>query len=177
VGGVRGEPLLLGDLGFELFEHGVERVGEFAELVLGTFHADPVRQRSARGHPCRVPDPREWREHPAGEDPPSQEAEHEQEGKCRGRAGDEGALEVGTAGPDDHRRAPDALPQLIDPGGAGGTGRRVRYVAQQEHPDHGQQESADDDDESGVAEGELQSRAEPWASLHEWAVSMPVSIR
>ena len=44
VGGVRGEPLLFGDVGFELFEHGVEHVGEFAELVLGAFHADPVGQ-------------------------------------------------------------------------------------------------------------------------------------
>ena len=33
VGGVRGEPLLFGDVGFELFEHGVEDVGEFAELI------------------------------------------------------------------------------------------------------------------------------------------------
>ena len=57
VGGVRGEPLLFGDVGFELFEHGVEHVGELAELVLAAFHADPVGQRSVRGHPCRVGDP------------------------------------------------------------------------------------------------------------------------
>ncbi len=34
MGGVRGEPLLFGDVGFELPEHGVEHVGEFAEFVL-----------------------------------------------------------------------------------------------------------------------------------------------
>ena len=71
---------------FELFEHRVERVGELAELVLGAFHADPVGQRSVRGHPCRVGDPGERGEHPAGEDPSSQEAEHQQEGQRLGRA-------------------------------------------------------------------------------------------
>lgn len=44
VGGVRGESLLFGDVGFELFEHEVEHVGEFAEFVLGAWHADPVGQ-------------------------------------------------------------------------------------------------------------------------------------
>jgi hypothetical protein len=33
VGGVRGEPSLFGDVGLELFEHGVEHVAEFTELI------------------------------------------------------------------------------------------------------------------------------------------------
>ena len=148
VGGVGGESLLFGDVGFELFEHGVEHVGEFAEFVVGSFHADPVRQRSVRGHPCRVCDPCEWCEHPAGQDPSSQEAEHEEEGHCCRRGGGEGMQEVGAVGP----------------GGAGA----VRYVAQQEHPDHGQQESTGEEEKSGVADGEFQSGAEPWASIHEY---------
>ena len=42
VGGVRREPLLFGDLCFEPCEHGVEGVGEFAELVVAAFQLDPV---------------------------------------------------------------------------------------------------------------------------------------
>lgn len=69
VGGVRGEPLLLGDVGLELFEHQVERVREFTEFVLAALHADPVGQRPVPGHPCRFPDLCEWCEHPVSEDP------------------------------------------------------------------------------------------------------------
>ena len=36
VGGVGCESLLFGDLGFEPGEHGVEGVGEFAELIFAT---------------------------------------------------------------------------------------------------------------------------------------------
>lgn len=68
VAGVRGEPLLFGDMGFELFEHGVEHVGEFAELVSRAFQADPMGQRSVRGRPGSLRDPRQRREHPAGQD-------------------------------------------------------------------------------------------------------------
>ena len=42
-----------------------------------------------------------------------------------------------------------------------GTPVAVGYVAQQEHPDHGQQESTGNEEESGVAHGEFQSGAEP----------------
>ena len=44
--------------------------------------------------------------------------------------------------------------------------------AAQEHPSHGQQESAGEEKEPGVADGEFQPGAEPCASVHE-----PVSIR
>ena len=46
--------LLFGDLGFEPGEHGVEAVGELAELVVAALQPDPVGERSVRGH-C------EWR--------------------------------------------------------------------------------------------------------------------
>ena len=49
VGGVGGESLLLGDLCFEPREHGVEGVGELAELVLAALQLDPVGERSGRG--------------------------------------------------------------------------------------------------------------------------------
>ena len=45
VGGVGREALLFGDVGFELREHGVERVGELAELVVPPFQLDPVGER------------------------------------------------------------------------------------------------------------------------------------
>ena len=52
VGGVGGEPLLLGDVRFQAREHGVERVGELAELVLRPgssirWASDPVPARRA----------------------------------------------------------------------------------------------------------------------------------
>ena len=50
VGGVGGESLLFGDVRFELREHGVEGVGELAELVLAAFQPDPVGERPVRGH-------------------------------------------------------------------------------------------------------------------------------
>ena len=79
VGGVGREPLLLGDLRLEPREHGVEGVGELAELVVGALAAGSgaraIRRRQAGG----VGDAGQRREHPAGEDPPSDEAEHQQE--------------------------------------------------------------------------------------------------
>ena len=49
--------LLFGDVCFEPREHGVEGVGEFAELVLSALHPDPVGERSVRGHAGGVRDP------------------------------------------------------------------------------------------------------------------------
>ncbi|GHB05029.1 hypothetical protein GCM10010346_30020 [Streptomyces chryseus] len=131
------------------FQHGVERVGEVTELVLAALHADPVGQRSVPGHPCRIRDLCEWCEHPAGEDPSPDEAEHEQGDLRLGRGEGERAHKEVAVGRD--------LEKAL-----GG----VRYVAQQKHPHHGQQESADNGEEPGVAEGEFQAGAEPWASTH-----------
>ena len=44
VGGVGGESLLFGYVRFEPGEHGVEGVGELAELVLMALQLDPVRE-------------------------------------------------------------------------------------------------------------------------------------
>ena len=79
VGGVGCESLLLGDVCFEPREHGVEAVGELAELVLTPFQLDPVGERSVRGHACGVGDASQGSEHAAGEKPPSQQTEHQQE--------------------------------------------------------------------------------------------------
>ncbi len=49
VGGVGGESLLFGDVRFEPREHGVEGVGELAELVAAALQLDPVGERSGRG--------------------------------------------------------------------------------------------------------------------------------
>ena len=56
VGGVGGEPLLFGDVCFEPREHGVEGVGELAELVVAALQPDPVGERSGRGHARGVGD-------------------------------------------------------------------------------------------------------------------------
>ena len=54
VGGVGGEPLLLGDVGLQPREHGVEGVGELAELVLTALHPDPVGERPVRRQAGRL---------------------------------------------------------------------------------------------------------------------------
>jgi hypothetical protein len=63
--------LLFGDVRVESREHGVEAVGEFAELVLTAFQLDPVPERPVRGHACGVGDAGQGGEHSAGEDPSS----------------------------------------------------------------------------------------------------------
>ena len=103
MGGVGCESLLFGDVCFEPCEHGVEGVGEFAELVVAAFQLDPVGERSGRGHACGVCDASHRGEHPAGEEPSSQEAEHQQEPQHDGRgrrevAQEVGAVAVGTTG-------------------------------------------------------------------------------
>ena len=54
VGGVGCEPLLFGDVCLEPCEHGIEGVRDLAELVVAAFQSDPVGERSALGHACRV---------------------------------------------------------------------------------------------------------------------------
>ena len=95
VGGVGSEPLLLCDVRFEAREHGVEGVGELAELVVAAFQPDPVRQRSGGGDACGVRDAGQWRDHLAGEDPASHETEHQQERHHGGRDRSEAAQQVG----------------------------------------------------------------------------------
>ena len=105
VGGVGGESLLFGDVCFELREHGVEAVGEFAELVLAAFQLDPVGERSVPGQACGIGDASQRREHAAGEDPASHETEHQQERQRGGCLRGEGALEVGAVGSEAGRSA------------------------------------------------------------------------
>lgn len=95
------------------------------------------------GQPCRRPDLCQRREHPAGEDPPPDEAQHEQEGHRHGRGATEDAREEEPVGGDPEQ----ALGVVGD-------------VAQQEQPHHGQQYGTGDENESGIAEGEFQARAE-----------------
>ena len=53
----------------------------------------------------------------------------------------------------------------------------VGDVAQQEHPHDGEQQSAGEHDEAGVAEGELEANAQPGRSIHGPVASAPVSMR
>ena len=98
VGGVGGEALLFGDLCFEPREHAVEGVGELAELVPAALQPDAVGERSGRGQACGVRDAGQRGEHLAGEQPPSQQAEHEQERQHEGRLRSERVQEVGAGG-------------------------------------------------------------------------------
>ena len=162
VGGVGGEPLLLGDVRLEAREHGVEGVGELAELVAAARQPDPVGERSGRGHAGGVGDAVQRGEHPAGEEPPSHEAEHQQERQHDGRGRSEGAQEVGVAA--------DAW--KIEHRGSG-------TQREQEHPHGGEQHGAGEHEEAGVAEGELEANAQAGRPIHvaPSLPSVPVSMR
>ena len=138
VGGVGGEPLLLGDVCLEPREHGVERVGELAELVATARQPDPVRQRSGRGDAGGVGDRVQGSEHPAGEKPPPDETEHQQERQrhdCRLAAED--APEVRAGGVRTRGQSESLGVKLL-----------VGTYAQQEHPHDGEQQAAGDHEEA-----------------------------
>ena len=99
VGGVGGESLLFGDVRFEPREHGVEGVGELAELVVAAFgsrirwESDPVAaMRVASVMRVRGASIRPARSHPPSE------TEHQQERQHDGRARSEAVQEVGAVG-------------------------------------------------------------------------------
>ena len=92
--GVCCESLLLGDMRFEPREHGVEGVGELAELV-SVAQPDSVGERSSRGNTRGIRDASEGREHPAGEQPSTQETEHQQKSQHDGCGRSESAQEEG----------------------------------------------------------------------------------
>ena len=146
MGGVGREPLLFGDVRFEPREHGVEAVGELAELVLTAFQLDPVGERSSRGHACGVCDACQGGEHPAGENPPSQETEHQQKRHQDGRGRSESAQEVVVAAHQENH-----------------TG--VFTTRKGEVPD-GEQHGTCEHQEAGVAEGELEASTKTGGSIH-----------
>ena len=154
VGGVGCESLLFGDVCFEPREHGVEGVGELAELVAAALQLDPVGERSVRGHACGVGDASQGGEHAAGEKPPSQETEHQQERQHDGRARSEGAQEVGAVGNERTTRRCRCEEHTVGD------------VAQKEHPHGREQQGAGEHEEAGVAEGELEANAQPRGSIH-----------
>ena len=147
--------LLFGDVCFEPREHGVERVGELAELVAAARQLDSVGERPVRGHACGVGDAGQRGEHPAGEKPASDETEHQQERHHDGRLRSEDVQEVGPDGED-----------TMSVGAGGDEERTVGDVAQEEHPHGGEQQGACEHEEAGVAEGELEANAQPRGSIH-----------
>ena len=169
VGGVGCESLLFGDVCFEPREHGVEGVGELAELVVAALQLDPVGERSGRGHACGVGDAGQGGEHAAGEKPPSQ--------RDRTPAG-----------------TPARWPRP-EPKPCRGSERSTRNhhegcmwrehtvgdVAQNDHPDGREHQDAGEHEEAGVAEGEFEANAQPGGSIHallpQRSVSGCVSMR
>ena len=150
VGGVGREPLLFGDLRLESREHGVEAVGELAELVV---RGPPAGSggRAIRSRPVRVASVMRLSGasiRPARSQPPS-ETERQQEHEHDGRPRSEGAQEVGAVGDE-----------------PGSDDRAVGHVPQQEHPHDGEQQGAGEHEESGVAEGELEADAHPGLPIH-----------
>ena len=107
---------------------------------------DSVGERSVRGHACGVRDAGQGGEHAAGEKPPSQQTEYQQERHHDGRGRSESAQEVGVAAHDeDHTR--------------------VHTTRKGEVPD-GEQHGTCEHEEAGVAEGELEANAQTGGSIH-----------
>ena len=123
--GVGREPLLLGVVCLEPREHRVESIRELAELVLAALEVDPMGQRSIRGGARGVRDASQRGEHPAGENPPSHEPEHQQETQDAAAARGANARTksdcVGTEGPGpmSDRRARSAGGRPIRPPAGG----------------------------------------------------------
>jgi hypothetical protein len=161
VGGVGGEPLLLGDVRFESRQHGVERVGKFPELVFAPVQLDPVGKESVCGHARGVRDARQRREHAAGENPSSQEAERQQERQHDGRG-------RRVRAPENPQRRQNVAPndESVGRQAAGVDNRAVGRIPQEEHPDGGEQQGAGEHEEAGVAEGEPEANAQPRRSIH-----------
>jgi hypothetical protein len=154
VGGIGCEPLLFGDLCLEPREHGVEGVGELAELVIAAFQPDPVGERSRRGRACGVRDTGQWSEHPAGEKPPSHETEHQEEGQYDNcRCAEDAWAKVGWV--EDAR-------EVGEPGNEAAGG----IASQEEHPDGREHQGTGDHEEADVAQGELEANAESRLSIH-----------
>ena len=146
VGGVGRESLLLGDVRLQPRKHGVEAVGELAKLVLTSLQLDAVGERPGRCHACGVRDTRERSEHATREQPPSQQAEDEQEGHHAGRERGEVAQEVGVAADhEDHTRV-DAS-------------RQGEVSGDEQH-------GAREHQEARVAEREPEPNAQAWGSSH-----------
>src|SRR5437868_10788535 len=155
VGGIGRESLLFGYVRFEPGEHGVEGVREFAELVLTSFQLDSVGERSTRGHACGVGDVSQGSEHAAGEKPPSQQTEYQQERHRDGGDRSEIAQEVGVAAHhEDHAR--------------------VHTTREGEVPG-GEQYGTCEHEEAGVAEGELEANAQTGGSIHGLLPQSPAS--
>jgi hypothetical protein len=95
MGGVGGESLLFGEVCFEACEHGVEGVGQFAELIAAALQLDSVGERPGRSHTGGVGDASQGGEHAAGEQPPSQQTEHQQKRQRDGRGRGESAQQEG----------------------------------------------------------------------------------
>lgn len=146
VGGVGREAPLFGHVGFEPGEHRVEGVGEFAELVLGARQSDAVGERAVRGQPGGLRDAGQRGEHAPGEDPPADQAEHQQEPHGDGGDRSEGAQHgQGVVGLDDE-------PDVGHP--------------RQEQPRGGEQQDTGEHEEPDVAEGEFEPDAQPGRPIH-----------
>src|SRR6185437_3604134 len=152
--GIRRESLLFSDMRFELGQHRVEGVGEFAKLIFTPRQADSMRERSCRGKACRFSDSSQWSEHSAGEKPASQQTEYHQAPTQDGRGWRKITEEIATT-----RR-------YVDVGAMHEDVFTSWYVSQEECPHGAQQKSSCDDDAGGVAQREFEANAQTRFSIH-----------
>ena len=149
MGSVGGESALFGDLRFEPCEHRVEAVGEFAELILVALQR--IRWESDPCAAMRVASVILVKEqHPSGEEPPSEETEHEQQRQRLGGPRSERIQQVGPGGREGPR----------------GRSARVGNVAKEEQPHGGEEQAAREHEEPGIAEGELEANAHSGRPIH-----------
>ncbi len=110
-------------------------------------------ERPGRGPAGGIGDARERGEHPPGENPSSQEAEHEQACEHDGRDRAEAVERVGAV----EEEPPRGMHVVED---------AVRDVAENDDPDGREHQDAGEHEKPGVAEGELEAGAQPGRSIH-----------
>ena len=136
-------------------EHGVEGVGEFAELISAARQPDPVGERPVRSRACGVRDASQGGEHAAGEDPPTHETEHQQEHQHCESCLAEGLLAGGAAWKE---RSANARSR-------GSDDRNVGEVLHEDSP-QGEQQGTCEHEEPGVAEREFEANTQTRCPIH-----------
>jgi len=133
---------------------------ELAEFIFSAREPDSVRKRSVRGLARGVRDARQRGDHPAGEQPSAEEAEHQQERHRDGRGWRVGAQEERTT-PGDQRAE-----QADDLGRQAPEQAFQRCAGRTDEPGGDEHQQAGQHEEPGVAERQLEADARPGLPIH-----------
>ncbi len=98
VGGVGGESLLLGHVGLETAEHGVEVVGQVTELVPPARQPYPVGEHAGGGDPGSIGDAAQRGQHAPGQEPAPEQPDDQEHGQRHGRRREQVDQQAAAAG-------------------------------------------------------------------------------